>query len=97
MRSEGFFNLKQDYVGFGWLEREIGRDRAAASADKRRAIVERIVYYEDAGEGGFYDNAGIPEKSPHLVHGWPYGDGIISHDNRPSQRKMAFTTDEGAA
>jgi uncharacterized protein DUF4838 len=94
VRSEGFFNLKQDYVGFGWLKREIGRARAAASADDRRAIVERIVYYEDAGEGGFYDNAGVSEKAPHLVHGWPYGDGIISHDNRPSQRKMAFTTDE---
>jgi hypothetical protein len=94
VRSEGFFNLKQDYVGFGWLKREIGRARAAASADERRAIVERIAYYEDPGLGGFYDNAGIPEKAPHLVHGWPYGDGIISHDNRPSQRKMAFTTDE---
>ena len=94
VRSEGYFNLKQDYVGFGWLKREIDRARAAASADERRAIIERIVYYEDPGEGGFYDNAGVPEKAPHLVYGWPYGDGIISHDNRPSQRKMAFTTDE---
>lgn len=94
VRSDGFFNLKQDYVGLGWLRREIGRAKAAATAEKRRAIVERIVFYDDPGEGGFYDNAGVPEKAPHLVHGWPYGDGIISRENRPSQRKMAFTTDE---
>jgi hypothetical protein len=37
---------------------------------------------------------GVPEKAPHLVSGWPYGDGIVSRENRPSQRKMAFTTDE---
>jgi len=94
VRSDGFFNLKQDYVGLGWLRREIGRAKAAATAEKRRAIVERIVFYDDPGEGGFYDNAGVPEKAPHLVNGWPYGDGIISRENRPSQRKMAFTTDE---
>jgi hypothetical protein len=94
VRSDGFFNLKQDYVGLGWLRREIGRAKAAASAEKRRATVERIAFYEDAGEGGFYDNAGVPEKAPHLINGWPYGDGIISRENRPSQRKIAFTTDE---
>ena len=94
VRNEGLFNLKQDYVGFGWLKREIRR----AGRPPRRKNAGRSSsgssYYEDPGEGGFYDNAGDPEKSPHLVYGWPYGDGIISHDNRPSQRKMAFTTDE---
>ena len=28
VRSDGYFNLKQDYVGFGWLEREIGRAKS---------------------------------------------------------------------
>lgn len=93
VRSEGLFNLKQDYVGLGWLQREISRAKAA-SPEKQRSIVEQIVFYEDPGEGGFYDNAGSPEKAPHLVYGWPYGDGIVSRENRPSQRKMAFTTDE---
>jgi hypothetical protein len=94
VRNEGLFNLTQDYVGFGWLQREIARAVAAPSAETRRSIVERILYYEDPGEGGYYDNAGVPEKSPHLAYGWPFGDGIVSHDNRPSQRRMAFTTDE---
>ena len=25
---------------------------------------------------GFYDDAGNPDKSPHLVYGWPFGDGF---------------------
>jgi hypothetical protein len=94
VRSEGFFKLQQDYVGFGWLKREVRRAAAAHSADERRAIVERIVFYEDAGEGGYYDNAGVPARSPHLVYGWPYDGGPVSRENRPSQRKMAFTSDE---
>jgi len=93
VRSEGFFNLKHDYVGRGWLRREIER-AMAAQGDVQREIVRRIVYYEDAGEGGFYDDAGNPDKSPHLVYGWPYGEGGFSESNRKSQRTMAFTTDE---
>jgi len=94
VRNDGFFNLKQDYVGFGWLKRELRRAAAAVSPDERRAIVERILFYEDPGDGGFYDVAGIPAKSPHLVYGWPYDGGRVSRENRPSQRAMAFTADE---
>jgi hypothetical protein len=52
------------------------------------------VNYEDPGEGGFYDNAGVPGAAPRLIHGWPYGDGGFDGANRRSQRTMAFTTDE---
>lgn len=93
VRSEGFFNLDRDYVGRGWIRREIER-ATTLQGDRQRESVRRIVYYEDAGEGGFYDNAGNPEKSPHLVYGWPYGDGGFSGFNKRSQRTVAFTTDE---
>ena len=93
VRNDGYFNLKQDYVGFGWLHRQLQRAKAA-SPTQRRTLVEQILYNDDAGVGGFYDDAGNPEKSPHLVHGWSYGDGEISPENRQSQRTMAFTTDE---
>jgi len=56
--------------------------------------VSRIVNYEDAGPGGFYDNAGTPNGAPHLVYGWPFGEDGFSEFNRPSQRTTAFTTDE---
>jgi hypothetical protein len=94
VRNEGLFNLKQDYIGFGWVTREINRAADAPSTAQRREIVERILYFDDPGEGGFYDIAGDPEQAPHLVYGWPYGDAAVSSKNRPSQRKMAFTTDE---
>lgn len=93
VRSEGLFNLEQDYHGFGWLQRELER-AAAESNEAREAIVRRVAHYEDAGPGGFYDNAGVPGGAPRLVYGWPYGDGGFSGANRRSQRTMAFTTDE---
>ncbi len=94
VRSEGLFNLEKDYVGFGWLNREIERAQEAPTPGEQRDIVERIVHYDDPGEGGFYDNAGVPSESPRLTYGWPYGDGGFNNANRRSQRTMAFTTDE---
>ncbi len=93
VRSEGFFNLKHDYVGRGWIRRQVER-AMAAEGQQQREMVRGIVYYEDAGEGGFYDDAGNPEKSPRLVYGWPFGDGGFSGFNKVSQRTVAFTTDE---
>ena len=93
VRNEGLFNLQRDFVGLGWLVREVRRARDDLG-DARRERVHRIVHYEEPGEGGFYDDAGNPGKSPNLVYGWPYGDGIFADANRPSQRRMAFTTDE---
>jgi hypothetical protein len=93
VRSEGYFNLKHDYVGRGWIMREVKR-AVEAEGDQQREMVRRIVYYEDAGEGGFYDDAGNPGKSPHLVYGWPFGEGGFSGSNKVSQRTVAFTTDE---
>ncbi|MCA9102393.1 MAG: hypothetical protein KDA63_14630, partial [Planctomycetales bacterium] len=94
LRSEGLFNLVQDYVGFGWLQHEIVRAVMAENERDRRAFVERILHYDDPGHDGFYDNAGVPGEAPHLVYGWSYGDGEFNSSNRRSQRTMAFTTDE---
>ncbi len=94
VRNVGLFNLNHDFCGLGWLAREIRRASDAADEDQLKRIVERIVYYEDPGVGGFYDNAGVPEASPHLVNGWPYGESGFSGFNRRSQRTVAFTTEE---
>ncbi len=94
VRNAGLFNLKHDYVGFGWLRRQLQTAASMYEPAAQRETISRIVHYEDAGEGGFYDNAGVPGGAPRLVYGWPYGDGIFSGANRPSQRTMAFTTDE---
>jgi hypothetical protein len=92
VRSEGFFNLDQDFVGLAWIRKQLDR-AAAAPADKRKDLLAGIVHYEDPGPGGFYDDAGDPARAPHMTYGWTYGGGV-SGGNRPSQRTMAFTRDE---
>lgn len=94
VRSEGLFALEQDYIGFGWLEAAVERARQAETLDETHQRLEEILDYEDPGDRGFYDNAGVPGGAPRLVHGWTFGDGIFDPSNRPSQRTMAFTTDE---
>lgn len=94
VRNEGLFNLEQDFVGLGWLRREVDRAIAAEDESAMRETAERIARYGDPGPGGFYDNAGVPGGAPRLTRGHPYGDGGFSGANRPSQRTMAFTTTE---
>ncbi len=92
VRSEGYYNLDQDFIGLGWFRRQL--DTAAeASPETQRRILELIVHYHDPGEGGYYDNAGLPEASPRLSFGWPFSGGPVSTENLPSQRRMAFTAE----
>lgn len=99
VRSTGYFNLERDFIGLGWLESQLKQAQAAAG-ETRIALLERIANYTDAGEGGYYDNAGEPGAAPHLIHGTPYDHGqpytrlALSESNRPSQRTMAFTAHE---
>ena len=99
MRSEGMFNLEHDYIGLGWVKRQLER-ALAASGDERREMLAMITNYEDAGEGGFYDNLGTGNNAPHVVFGYPYDHGqpylneMLDEGNRPSQASMHFTQDE---
>jgi hypothetical protein len=99
MRSDGLFNLKHDFIGLGWLKRQI--QRALEHQGQEKDInLKMIIDYEDAGEGGFYDNLGTYNPAPHVVFGYPYDHGqpyvsqMLSEGNRPSQRSMHFTQDE---
>jgi hypothetical protein len=99
VRSEGIFNLDHDFIGLGWLKRQLQRARAANGAEKAE-LLHLISKYEDPGEGGFYDNAGTLDRCPNIVHGYPYDFGqpfvsqMLSEGNRPSQRTMHYTQDE---
>ncbi|NUN98503.1 MAG: hypothetical protein HUU16_20285, partial [Candidatus Omnitrophica bacterium] len=99
VRSEGIYNLEHDYIGLGWLKRQLERARDASGNDQRE-LLWAVIHYEDAGEGGFYDNCGTYNPAPNLVrgypydHGQPYVSGMFSEGNRPSQRSMSFTQDE---
>ncbi|MCC6694659.1 MAG: hypothetical protein IT365_03410 [Candidatus Hydrogenedentes bacterium] len=99
VRSEGYYNLEHDYIGLGWLKRQLER-ALAAQPDEKRELLRMIVAYEDPGEGGFYDNCGTFNPAPNVVagypydHGQPYVQGMLSEGNRPSQRSMHFTQNE---
>ena len=98
-RNEGYFNLEHDYVGMGWLRRQLERAKAA-QGEERAALLHRITDYEDAGEGGYYDNFGTANNAPNVVFGYPYDHGqpylqeMLDEGNRPGQRSMHFTQDE---
>lgn len=98
-RNEGFFNLEHDYVGLGWYRRQLERAKAA-EGDEQQALLRMITNYEDAGEGGYYDNFGTANPAPNAVFGYPYDHGqpylqeMLDEGNKPSQRSMHFTQDE---
>ena len=98
-RNEGIYNLKHDFIGLGWLQRQLERAKAA-KAGERKQLLDMIVNYEDPGKGGFYDNLGTANNAPHVESGYPYDHGqpyvaqMLSESNRPSQRSMHFTQDE---
>jgi hypothetical protein len=98
-RNEGYFNLKHDFIGLGWLKRQLQRARAAAP-DEKGELVHMIVAYEDPGPGGFYDDCGTYSPCPNVVSGYPFDFGqpfvgeMLWEGNRPSQRTMHYTQDE---
>ncbi len=98
-RNDGLYNLEHDYIGLGWLQRQLERAQKA-SGDEKRDLLNQIAHYEDAGPGGQYDNLGTGNIAPNVTfgypydHGQPYVDGMLDEGNRPSQRSMHFTQDE---
>ncbi|MDZ4858893.1 MAG: hypothetical protein SGI88_07900 [Candidatus Hydrogenedentes bacterium] len=101
VRSEGYYTLTgHDFIGLGWLKRQLERARDAKNDGETRKLLRMIVAYEDPGEGGFYDNCGSFNDCPNVVngypydHGQPYVPGKLFEKNRLSQRTMHFTQDE---
>ena len=98
-RNEGINNLKHDFIGLGWLKRQLERAKIADNT-KRDELLSMITNYENPGEGGFYDNLGTYNIAPHVVTGYPYDHGqpyvsqMLSEGNRPSQRSMSYTQNE---
>nr|HPO09052.1 hypothetical protein [bacterium] len=74
VRNTGYFNLRHDFIGLGWIERQLQKAQEA-KGKKRSDLLRQIVFYEDAGEGGFYDNAGSLDGAPHLVNGTQFDQG----------------------
>lgn len=93
--SKTLDNLYRSLSDRGWLQVQL--DRVKSLPD-----IERILNYEDAGPGGFYDDLGVEGRQPHLVRQrtWKEDPGFvhspiewIDHDSgtkrRQSQRSHA--------
>jgi len=99
VRNDGYFNLDHDFIGLGWLKRQLER-ALEVNGKKRLELLQMITDYENPGEGGYYENLGTGEDVPNVVFGYPYDHGqpyvqeMLSEGNRPSQRSMYFTQDE---
>jgi hypothetical protein len=52
-----------------WLRDRFANIRQLRSEQERRAAIQRILNWTNAGPGGFYDDLGNPAKEPHLVRG----------------------------
>lgn len=94
--SKTLENLYRSLTDRGWLQVQL--DKAKTLPD-----IEKILNYEDAGPGGFYDDLGVEGKQPHLVRQktWNEDPGFvhspiewIDHDSgakrRQSQRSHAL-------
>ncbi|HOJ33131.1 MAG TPA: hypothetical protein PKY35_12415 [Candidatus Hydrogenedentes bacterium] len=99
-RNDGLFSLERDYIGLGWLRRQLERAASAQDEQEKRDLLHMIPFYEDPGEGGFYDNLGTYNHCPHVVWGYPYDHGqpyleeMLDSGNRYSQKEMHCTQDE---
>lgn len=52
-----------------WLVQELSRLQTLEDPSAQRQGIEQIVYWENSGPGGFYDNLGNPQQQPHLQPG----------------------------
>jgi len=98
-RNDGNNNLKHDFIGLGWLKRQLERAEKAGKSQRKEMLL-MITDYENPGAGGFYDNMGTYNNCPHVVngspfdHGQPYVGGMLDEGNRISQRSMHFTQNQ---
>jgi len=85
------YRLNLDFVGLEWMRREIERARNAEGAERLRLLRE-MVSYDDPGPGGFYDDLGSLEGSPHLVTGETVdASRWLDPENRFSANTIAYT------
>lgn len=67
-----------------YLLERLGAAASEPTEAAQRAIVVSLTEWSDPGPGGFYDDLGNPEQSPHLVT-------PVSWDEDPDVRFVRFT------
>jgi hypothetical protein len=94
LRNVGYFSANKPLTSMGWTVTQF-EAAAAATGQQRRAVLHRLAHYEDAGLGGYYDDAGSPGRQPHLIRGDSYdASSRMDPDNRPSQNSIAYSIED---
>lgn len=89
VRNVGYFSTDKPLTNLVWISKQIERALAAPETE-RGPILANILGYEDAGPGGFYDDAGNKARQPHMIKGESYdGTAMMDPDNHPSQNTLA--------
>ncbi|HOD49381.1 MAG TPA: hypothetical protein PKJ78_05065 [Candidatus Hydrogenedentes bacterium] len=77
-----------DLTEIGWWTKVLRQALARADDGGLRNAAKMLLYYDEPGAGGFYDDVGWPNESPHLVAGealWGFnpfpGPAKLSHYN----------------
>ena len=94
LRNVGYFSADKPLSSLGWTVAQF-EAAGATTDDERRAILRRIADYEDAGPGGYYDDAGAPGRQPHLIRGESHdASSWMDSSNRPSQNTIAYSIED---
>jgi hypothetical protein len=94
LRNVGYFSVDKPLTSLSWTETQLQK-AAAATDEERRAILYQLTHYEEAGAGGFYDDAGVPGRQPHLIRGNSYdATSRMDPSNRPSQNTIAYSLED---
>lgn len=84
-----------DLTEIGWWKKVIQEALDSADAARMQRTAKMILHYEDPGEGGFYDDLGWPNDSPHLTHGQAlWGFMPFNGPARYSHYNLAYTLGE---
>ncbi|RKX55670.1 MAG: hypothetical protein DRP50_02170 [Thermotoga sp.] len=89
MQFHSIDRLDSCITNLDWMIVELERTLNTDKPETMKQKVEQILKYEDPGPGGFYDDAGNPDRQPHLVREGNILSCVnirnLSPDNRPSQ------------
>ncbi|MCA9430368.1 MAG: hypothetical protein KC940_07665 [Candidatus Omnitrophica bacterium] len=95
IRNVGYFNREIDLTGLGWFKQQVKDLAKISDPDERVENMKELLMYEYPGDGGFYDNAGVEGKQPHLVLGESLSNPaqfakMLDPNNRPSANTFAY-------
>lgn len=94
LRNVGYFSVDKPLTSLGWTAAQF-EAAGAATSEERRRMLHQIAHYEEAGPGGYYDDAGDPGRQPHLVKGDSYdASSWMDPNNRPSQNTIAYSLED---